>query len=91
MPDPCAVCRAPSISYCPYCLQPVHGGYGMSGTCALAHEAECSGAREARLAPRPEPEPDWMSILEEDPEGGPDAFAGDVAVPAVPDGGGERA
>lgn len=53
MAEPCCVCSTPSISYCPYCRQPAHGGYGMSGTCGMRHEVDCTGAREARLGPGP--------------------------------------
>ena len=53
MPEPCCVCGKPSISYCPYCRKPAHGGYGMSGTCGLKHELVCPGARVARCGSEP--------------------------------------
>jgi len=44
----CAQCKKPCRSVCPYCKRYVHGGYGLSGTCGLQHEATCEGARRSR-------------------------------------------
>lgn len=40
---------------CPYCKAYVHGGYGLSGTCGLDHEAICEGARKSREVEPPPP------------------------------------
>ena len=44
----CVECEKPCKSMCPYCRKYVHGGYGLSGTCSLEHEASCPAAAAAR-------------------------------------------